>query len=148
MELYQAYFWSQCCKIIYQLPRNKQTKRDKTPVSRKLSDINERNIWQQKQRDIPCFWIGRINIIIMTVLPKTIYNAMQSLSNYQGIFHRTRTKDFTTCVGTQKTLNSQSNLEKQKQRAEELNLPDFSLCYKVTVIESVWYGHKSRDINK
>ena len=114
MELYQAYFWSQCCKIIYQLPRNKQTKRDKTPVSRKLSDINERNIWQQKQRDIPCFWIGRINIIIMTVLPKTIYNAMQSLSNYQGIFHRTRTKDFTTCVGTQKTLNSQSNLEKEE----------------------------------
>ena len=38
-----------------------------------------------------------------------------------GIFHRTRTKDFTTCVGTQKTLNSQSNLEKQKERAEEIN---------------------------
>ena len=65
-----------------------------------------------------------------------------------GIFHRTRTKDFTTCVGTQKTLNSQSNLEKQKQRAEKINLPDVSLCYKVTVIESVWYWHKSRDINQ
>ena len=32
-----------------------------------------------------------------------------------GIFHRTRTKYFTICMETQKTLNSQSNLEKEKQ---------------------------------
>ena len=32
-----------------------------------------------------------------------------------GIFHRTKTKNFTICVETQKTLNSQSNLEKEKR---------------------------------
>ena len=32
-----------------------------------------------------------------------------------GIFHRTRTKNFTICMETQKTLNSQSNLEKEKR---------------------------------
>ena len=31
-----------------------------------------------------------------------------------GIFHRTRTKNFTICMETQKTPNSQSNLEKEK----------------------------------
>jgi len=31
-----------------------------------------------------------------------------------GIFHRTRTKNFTTHMETQKTLNSQSSLEKEK----------------------------------
>ena len=31
-----------------------------------------------------------------------------------GIFHRTRTKHFTICMETQKTLNSQSILEKEK----------------------------------
>ena len=30
-----------------------------------------------------------------------------------GIFHRTRTKNFTIHMGTQKTLNSQSSLEKE-----------------------------------
>ena len=32
-----------------------------------------------------------------------------------GIFHRTRTKNFTICMETQKTLNSQSNLEREKR---------------------------------
>ena len=32
-----------------------------------------------------------------------------------GIFHRTRTIYFTICMETQKTPNSQSNLEKEKQ---------------------------------
>ena len=30
-----------------------------------------------------------------------------------GIFHRPRVKDFTVCMETQKTLNSQSNLDKE-----------------------------------
>ena len=32
-----------------------------------------------------------------------------------GIFHRTRTKNFTICMETQKTPNSQSNLQKEKR---------------------------------
>ena len=32
-----------------------------------------------------------------------------------GIFHRTRTKNFTICMETQKTLNRQRNLEKEKR---------------------------------
>ena len=32
-----------------------------------------------------------------------------------GIFHRTRTKKFTICMETQKMLNSQSNLVKEKR---------------------------------
>jgi len=45
-------------------------------------------------------------------------NAKIQCSLYQiktGIFHRTRTKNIKICMETQKTQNSQSNLEKEKQ---------------------------------
>ena len=44
-----------------------------------------------------------------------------------GILHRTRTKNFTIHKETQKTSNSQSNLERKKNGAGGVNLSDFRL---------------------
>ena len=64
-----------------------------------------------------------------------------------GIFHRTRTNNFKICMEIQKTSNSQSNLEIENGTGG-INLPDFRLYYKATVIKTVWYWHKDRNIDQ
>ena len=55
-----------------------------------------------------------------------------------AFFTELEQKIFTIHMETQKTLNNQAVLKK-KNGAEGINLPDFKLYYKATVIKAVWY---------
>jgi hypothetical protein len=61
------------------LPKEVKDQYDKNFKSLK-KEINEE---LRRWKDLPCPWIGSINIVKMDILPKAIYRSMQSPSKFQ-----------------------------------------------------------------
>ena len=83
------------------------TENYKTLMKEIKDDINR---W----RDIPCSWVGTINIVKMTILPNAIYrfNAI-SIKILMAFFTELEQKN-SQFFGNTKTLNSQRSLEEEE----------------------------------
>ena len=89
-------------------------------------------------RNIPCSWIGRINIVKMAILPKAIYRFSAIPVKLPTVFITELEQIISQFVWKhKKTSNSQSSLKK-KNGTRGINLPDFRIYYKGTVIKTVW----------
>ena len=95
-----------------------------------------------KCKDILCSWTGRINIVKMAILPKTIYRfsaipikiPKAVFIEWEQIILR-----FVWKQTVQPTL-------RKKNKAGGIMLPDFKLYYKAAVMKTVWCLHKKRHI--
>jgi len=102
----------------------------------------------RRWKDLPCSWIGRINIVKMAILPKAIYTFNSIPIKKPTQFFTELDRAIWNFVWNNKKRRIAKTKFNNKRNSGGITMPDLKLYYRAIVIKTAWYWYSDWQVDK